>query len=182
MITGSKNIEHLFNLTHFMNLRSFVAWRNPGASKHEGFTASIKVLHSGDLPDKKAFVFSPFLENPSFPSLAFYPETTNFSESVSYKTLFPLLTPPIDKPDDEATYCDRIKRLTSMMQNKELHKAVLSRRIDLNHPAEEMAPTLFNQLCQKYPSAFISLVHIPGVFTWLGATPEDCYRLKSNTL
>jgi isochorismate synthase len=182
MITDSTNIDPLFDLTHFMNRRSFVVWRKPGASNHEGFTASIKIIPSDELPDQTAFVFSPFKENASFPKLAFHPEHSDSAESASYKNLFPSITFPTDKPDDESTYCDRIALLTSMMHNEELHKVVLSRRIDLNGPSEEMAPALFNELCAKYPAAFVSLVHIPGVFTWLGATPERLLYLKNNTV
>lgn len=37
----------------------------------------------------------------------------------------------------------------------------------------DFAPvSLFNRLCFTYPNAFVSLVAIPGVGTWIGATPE----------
>jgi isochorismate synthase len=180
MITESQNIDPLFDLTFLMNRRPFVVWRKPNESNRKGFTASIRVLKNGESPVKEAFVFSPFLENLTFPSLAFYPESVDNIDSVSYKDLFPSHAMPNDEPDDEATYCNRIKLLTSMMQNEGLHKVVLSRRIDLKYPSEEMAPVIFNQLCSKYPAAFISLIHIPGVFTWLGASPERLIYLKSN--
>ncbi|MBL7811339.1 MAG: chorismate-binding protein [Bacteroidetes bacterium] len=30
----------------------------------------------------------------------------------------------------------------------------------------------FEETCRRYPAAFVSLVHIPGIITWIGATPE----------
>lgn len=182
MITDSINIDSLFDLTRLMNRQSFVIWRKPGASDYEGFTASIKILPSSELPDQASFVFSPFLEDPFCPKLAFYPDHTDSAESVLYKNIFPSIALPSDEPDDESTYCNRIEQLTAMMQNEELHKVVLSRRIDLNHVSEDMAPALFHELCAKYPAAFVSLVHVPGVFTWLGATPERLLYLKNNTV
>ncbi len=181
MITDSINIDPLFDLTHFMNRRSFVVWRKPGASNHEGFTASIKIIPSDELPDQGSFVFSPFRESASAPKLAFYPAAIDPSEPATYKNLIQSIALPIDLPDEESTYCDRIKLLTSMMQGEELHKVVLSRRIDRNDLSEELAPALFNELCSKYPAAFVSLVHIPGIFTWLGATPERLLSIKNNT-
>ena len=181
MTTDTTNIDPLFDLTQLMNRHSFVVWRKPGAPHHEGFTATVQTLPAGDFPEQDAFIFSPFLENPVFPSLAFYPTSLQQHASSSYKTLFSSLTPPTDPPDGETTYCDRIKLLTAMMQQEELHKVVLSRRIDLDHPSEETAPALFQQLCAKYPAAFVSLIHIPGVYTWVGATPERLLYLNNGT-
>lgn len=182
MITDAINIDPLFDLTHLMNRRPFVIWRKPGTSNPEGFTASVKIIPDGELPEQSSFVFSPFQEYVSFPRLAFYPEPLDSTESIFYKNIIPSIELPTDEPDNKSIYCDRIRILTSLMQNQELHKVVLSRRIDLNELSEEMAPALFNELCSKYPAAFISLIHIPGVFTWLGATPERLLYLKDNTV
>jgi isochorismate synthase len=40
----------------------------------------------------------------------------------------------------------------------------------------------FLALCQKYDHAFISLVSIPGVGTWIGATPETLLALTPTSL
>ncbi|WP_083470356.1 chorismate-binding protein [Rufibacter tibetensis] len=68
------------------------------------------------------------------------------------------------------------------MQSGCLDKVVLSRTKTL--PLFEGFDLLhaFTQLTQLYPTAFVSLVSIPGIGTWLGATPEllvqvDSYRV-----
>ncbi len=39
----------------------------------------------------------------------------------------------------------------------------------------------YNKLCKAYPNAFISVVSIPEVGTWLGATPEVLISVVENT-
>jgi isochorismate synthase len=42
--------------------------------------------------------------------------------------------------------------------------------------------TAFEALCRRYPDAFVSLVSIPGLGTWLGASPELLLSLSDNNL
>ena len=53
----------------------------------------------------------------------------------------------------------------------ELRKAVLSRTVTLPRPAVSDVE-LFVRLAARYPSAFVSWVHLPGGSRWIGATPE----------
>lgn len=53
-----------------------------------------------------------------------------------------------------------------------VQKVVASRAARWSLPAGFDALAAFTELCQKYPSAFVSLVSVPGAGTWLGATPE----------
>jgi isochorismate synthase len=167
-------IDPLFDLTLWMNSYSFVAWRKPGEKNQNGFKASIDIITDGSFPVKEAFIFSPFSKPGKYPSIAFYPvKEINASKHVEIHAIVPM-----DLPDQKAIYCDRVKLLTGMMKGGPLHKCVLSRRIDFEDPEESLAPDLFLELCNRYPNAFISLIHIPGSFTWLGATPERFLTVK----
>jgi isochorismate synthase len=169
----------LKDLSLWMNKHSFVVWRNPGEKEQKGFKATVSILAEGAFPDKDAFIFSPFNSKSRFPALAFYPNDDSFAKGLSdAETPIPVYLTE-DIPDSKAEYCKRIELLTAMMESGPLHKCVLSRRLDLDDPDETMAPELFNQLCNQYPNAFVSLIHIPGAFTWTGATPERLLKIRN---
>jgi isochorismate synthase len=134
-------------------------------------------LADGSFPDKNAFIFSPFNGTGIYPTIAFYPKDVSVENGSSMTDASLPIYYPDNVPDNKAAYCNRIELLTGIMKNEQLHKCVLSRRIDLDEPKESLAPDLFSGLCNRYPDAFISLIHIPGVFTWLGATPEKLLKV-----
>lgn len=53
-----------------------------------------------------------------------------------------------------------------------MEKVVLSRTTTVPLPDAFSLHKAFEKMCSAYPNAFVSLVAIPGVGTWLGATPE----------
>ncbi len=69
-------------------------------------------------------------------------------------------------------YCRLVQRATGFIADSGIAKVVISRRVDTPLPPAFNPVDLFLRLCQRYPQAFVSLVAIPGVGTWLGATPE----------
>ena len=178
MKTNLKIIDPLFDLSQWMNRDSFVVWRKPGDSSHYGFTASVDILKYGSIPEKDSFIFSPFNPKGAYPTIAFYPKDVNneyYSSIVEASFPVPISEKGQDKKED---YCKRIDLLISKMKDGPLRKCVLSRRIDIDQPEEKLAPDLFFQLCHHYPDAFVSIIHIPGVFTWLGATPERLLKVS----
>ena len=172
--------DPVFDHSLWMNNHSFVVWRRPGELNHNGFKASVRILAEGSFPIQEAFIFSPFTESGNFPSLAFYPLGGDLEKSFpSSDKLFPVFEPN-DIPDTKKVYCKHIEQLTGIMKAGLLNKCVLSRRIDLDGPDESLATDLFIELCNRYPNAFVSLVHIPGAFTWLGATPELMLKVEDH--
>ncbi len=61
-------------------------------------------------------------------------------------------------------------------------KVVVSRTAARPLPAAFDPAVVFAALCARYPHAFVSLVAIPGVGTWLGATPEVLLTLDNAAL
>jgi len=172
------NFDPVFDHSLWMNNYSFVVWRRPGGLNPAGFKATVRIMADGSFPIQEAFIFSPFTNSGKFPSLAFYPlEGNSENDPLIINTLFPDLTSD-DIPDNKSAYCENIRLMTGMMKEGLLNKCVLSRRIDADGPDESLAPELFIELCNRYPNAFVSLVHIPGAFTWLGATPERFLKVE----
>lgn len=61
--------------------------------------------------------------------------------------------------------------ITALKQNI-VSKMVLSRSLQVETDAYRTAPEWFERLTNRYPEAFVFLVSVPGVMTWMGATPE----------
>ncbi|QHL86074.1 isochorismate synthase [Nibribacter ruber] len=68
----------------------------------------------------------------------------------------------------------------SAMQAGCLEKVVLSRTKTLPLAKEVDLIQQFTRLTQLYPTAFVSLIAIPGVGTWLGATPELLVQINKH--
>lgn len=84
-------------------------------------------------------------------------------------------------------YCALVARGVSAIRQGHLQKVVLARVIAAPLPPALDPVSLFDRLAQRYPAAFVSLVAIPGVGIWLGATPEllletDGRRLRTVAL
>lgn len=100
-----------------------------------------------------------------------------FQEIAQKRQLHPLTDWPVH-PDGQTSQIAReafeetVTTAVNAMQAGCLEKVVLSRTKTLPLAKEVDILQQFTQLTQLYPTAFISLVAIPGVGTWLGATPE----------
>ena len=69
-------------------------------------------------------------------------------------------------------YQAQLNQLISALQNDEAKKVVLSRGLAVKVDGYANAVNWFEKLLVKYPDAFVFLVSVPGVTTWMGATPE----------
>lgn len=95
----------------------------------------------------------------------------------------PALEPPtvLPDPDAQAHYVAAVAEAVEAMQRGEFRKVVLSRTKRLQYADAPNAVALFDKLCQKYPTAFVSAVSIPEKGQiWISATPERLVSLDSN--
>ncbi len=74
-------------------------------------------------------------------------------------------------------YTDLVQKGIEAIEKGEFLKVVLSRRKKINLPRNFRLSTVFQALCQTYPNAFVSLISIPNVGIWLGASPETLVSL-----
>lgn len=80
------------------------------------------------------------------------------------------------------TYCTGVATAQAAMQAGAFRKVVLSRSETSPLPDAFNAFEFFTALCKAYPHAFVSLVSLPGIGTWIGATPEVLLRADEKNL
>lgn len=69
-------------------------------------------------------------------------------------------------------YLQMIANAVDNIKQADFRKVVLSRTIERKLPADFQPVDLFNRLCVGFPGAFVSLVALPEIGTWVGASPE----------
>lgn len=134
-------------------------------------------LGADRLPDEEeGFLFAPF-DREALPTF-FLPVRPVSVEELDPATLKALVTPVAEAEEamplsdtDYPSYERQAQTLVEAMARGELRKAVLSRTVTLPRPAVSDVE-LFVRLAARYPSAFVSWVHLPGGSRWIGATPE----------
>lgn len=85
----------------------------------------------------------------------------------------PERTAPVPERDmSREEYLKQVAGLTAVMRRGEVRKVVFSRTLTRICRGYECAPLWFEKLADRYPDAFVFLFSVPGVVTWMGATPE----------
>lgn len=69
-------------------------------------------------------------------------------------------------------YFERIKLFLDDIRAGKLQKAILSRVLMIEKPADFDPFGIFKRLCQSYPNTFVHLLYHPEAGMWTGATPE----------
>jgi len=81
---------------------------------------------------------------------------------------------------EKTTYLQQVNDLVNRMKLGEVNKVVLSRVISKTLPAGFSYEKFFEQLDNKYPSAFVYLFYLPGKGIWSGASPETLIQKENN--
>ncbi len=79
-------------------------------------------------------------------------------------------------------YFNQVSKMINDLQQFKLEKAILSRIQILEGMGMDCAVDSFLKLSESYDSAFVFLVSIPKVGTWIGASPETLLSSKNNTI
>ena len=74
--------------------------------------------------------------------------------------------------DNQAAFEATVAWAVQAIEAGRFHKVVPSRRKIIKLPAAFDVTVAFQRLCEAYPAAFVSVFSVPGVGTWLGASPE----------
>ena len=74
--------------------------------------------------------------------------------------------------DSVKTFEQSISNAIAEIKKGSFEKVVLSRYREEALPADFSVWSFFQVICGKYPNAFCSISHIPGMGLWIGATPE----------
>ena len=70
------------------------------------------------------------------------------------------------------SFVNTVTEAVRAIEAERFHKVVPSRQKPIALPADFDVAEAFQRLCAAYPAAFVSVFSIPGVGTWLGASPE----------
>ena len=182
--------------------RPLAVWREPGAEHPRLLASrSLEATYTGLPPDLHAqapagFAFFPFRDSDHNPAL-FLPADVLYDTAqpeivavaVAARELVPNLTawlalPPVAEltwhhspqpaphAATEAEYTALVRTGVAAIETEAVQKVVTSRAARRPLPPGFEPLAAFGALCAKYPRAFVSLVSVPGVGTWLGATPE----------
>lgn len=82
--------------------------------------------------------------------------------------------------DQKAAYMDLVRDCILAIRHNYFKKVVPSRYKDmyLHQPIDPLAQ--FDKISQNYPAAFASLISVPQVGTWLGASPELLVKVNGD--
>lgn len=160
----------------------FYSYRLPGEKQiHFGAQLEGEVLHFESIQNAgEGFIVVPFTETPETPPLfirqdiAFTGMTEKADIAEALRT-YPSKEKRIGRPEKSVSREEYHLQVTAMIGalcRGEARKAVLARGLTVQMPGIRMAPEWFKKLEDCYPEAFVFLVSVPGVMTWMGASPE----------
>lgn len=72
----------------------------------------------------------------------------------------------------KAAFIALVEQAIKAIEEDQFQKVVPSRRKMVSLPNNFEIVDTFHKLCQGYPAAFVSVFSIPGIGTWIGASPE----------
>jgi isochorismate synthase len=82
----------------------------------------------------------------------------------------------------QTEFCQLVEEAVHYIRSTDIRKVVASRATETPLPTGFHPVTTFEKLCERYPHAFISLVSIPNLGTWIGASPETLLTIKTGKL
>ncbi len=88
------------------------------------------------------------------------------------RTPYAVSSAPATPDTDRGSFIDTVTKAVRDIEASRLHKVVPSRQKAIALPVDFDLTEAFQRLCAAYPAAFVSVFSIPGVGTWLGASPE----------
>jgi isochorismate synthase len=88
----------------------------------------------------------------------------------------------LERAATEDEYTNLVRKTVDFIRAANIAKVVVSRTTRQPLPEGFDAVNTFLELAVRYPTAFVSLVAIPGIGTWLGASPEVLLTLDGEGL
>ncbi len=87
----------------------------------------------------------------------------------------PYWTPAHELQSDTShqQFTDAVRAAVGAIEDNQFHKVVPSRQKSVSLASDFDLATAFQRLCEAYPDAFVSMFSLPGIGTWLGASPRN---------
>ncbi|MBZ0243612.1 MAG: chorismate-binding protein [Bacteroidales bacterium] len=169
-----------------INNIAFVAFRQPQSDDPQLYAGGeFDCLDSLEIIPENGFVFHPFhADDEKTRFLKPQQISTGWELQIDFSTLSShqnKVFQAVDSPyvTSKTEYLSQVKSLISKLKNAELNKIVLSRVIAHELDAVVDWGRKFEQLCQKYPSAFVYVLSDGQGLFWAGATPETLLSVSN---
>lgn len=121
------------------------------------------------------------LEGDYFKNLLFNLENKIVNEETS-SILSNINDTNVFSEEEKLNFINLVENGINAINEGQFQKVVLSRQKKIYFPSEFNPLKAFQQLCDAYPHAFISLVYLPNQGTWLGASPEILVSVDKNEI
>ena len=194
--TEKQAFEIGFQVAMFNNI-AFAAWRMPLSNQRNICIGKTIVAKENTLPTTKGFLFHPYDEQASgqFIQSELSILTNNGSVKIdasNNELLNGLESFQINNPTyytndsafaldiDKNEFLKYVTQSVEAIKDHTFQKVVpaRSKQVNLTMPFDLFSN--FDALCKAYPNAFVSVVSIPNVGTWIGATPEVLIGVAEN--
>lgn len=154
----------------------FVLYAKPNEEILHGIFQNNATLH--EFENQSGFVFASFYNEtdvvfPLSDSDIFQEEINpeNEEHSVQFEIGF--------DENAQISFENLVRNAVSEIENGTFEKVVLSRKIEISQSVDVFKS--YQNLLKKYPTAFRYLWFHPQIGMWMGATPEQLVKIKSNT-
>lgn len=157
--------------------------------QHHSFPEKLSTTQ--DIDKKIGFVVAPFDETAKHGTYFLKPDCVFFSDEIeavyiqklSENNRF-LSIEKLKEKDIQTTapseYINNVNAAKTAMTEGRFHKVVLS-KVRLEKLDDEfIAADFFLKLCDKYPHAFVYMIQLPEVGSWIGATPEPLLVIEND--
>lgn len=206
MQTGAYTIGAIFSAATAAGA-AIAVWQRPGMAQPQAVVdlSAQPTLASVDFAARQpTFVFAPFVSAPAGAALQLHADlwfdgatlhTYNRNGSTDRARRATHFFTRIAEPQTRAAwyvaenirnhaaaegeFTALVRGAIDFIRTTGIAKVVVSRTAALPLPVGFDPVAAFALLCARYPHAFVSLVAIPGVGTWLGATPEVLLTLDN---
>ncbi len=175
---------------------AFASYRLPkeaGISTLIQHTSTPIRINSLDILEKKTgFIVAPFTESEHNKPYLLEP-TISFQDGTITDIILEELNKNSSLENDVAQknkntnttktqFTEQVEKVKKEIANGNCSKIVLS-KIQLNKISADFNPsTLFIELCQLYPQAFVSFIQLPSVGCWIGASPEPLLDIANGEI
>ncbi len=171
----------------------FVTFRLPEKNSFQTIIQKkpeISFLESLDnIDNESGFIFSPFHENKINKTVLIKPDiifknndfSDGFIDDFSENTNANFINENFDEnifSISKENYLKQCQKMIDEIKNGSFQKAILSRIKLVEKSSNFDSVSLFFALAEKYPDAFVYLINLPSLGTWIGASPETLINIS----
>lgn len=180
-----KTISELLD-TLLLRKIPFALYRLPGEVnpqliiQYSSFPQRITSLEN--LPDRPGFLIAPFPVNGGEEAFLLQPDWMGTPEEVLALVGEEIAKCSLFMDSSESTavhqsvsreeYLHEVNQAVQAIHENALYKVIVSRKKVVPRPSSLNIPDFFTKLSEAYPQAFVYFWQLPGVGSWMGATPE----------